>query len=242
MATIGYPVDFPEIRLPEEDGIPLESPWHHKSISLLIAVLAFLFRDRRDYYCGGDMFMYFSREQVRHHDFRGPDFFYVDGVDRFRPRGYWCVWEEDGKYPNMILELLSPSTADTDRTIKKRLYEKTFRTPDYFCYDPSSRCLEGWRLNQRQRYVKLKPNSKGWLWCEELKVWVGTWTGEFLGENGTWVRFYDEEGRLIPTVEEAERAEKEAERAEKEAALAEVARLKELLARRNGKSGTSGKA
>ena len=241
MATHGYPVEFPEIRLPEEDGIPSESPWHLKSISLLIAVLAFLFRDRKDYYCGGDMFIYYSREQARHHDFRGPDFFYVDGVDRLRPRGYWAVWEEDGKYPNMILELLTPSTADIDRTIKKRLYEKTFRTPDYFCFDPSSQLLEGWRLNQRQRYVKLKPNNKGWLWCEELKVWIGTWTGEFLGERGTWVRFYAADGQLIATGEEAAKAREEAAKAREDAANSEIARLKELLARHNGKSGNSNK-
>jgi Uma2 family endonuclease len=32
------------------------------------------------------------------------------------------VWEEDGKYPDLIIELLSDSTEDVDREIKLELY------------------------------------------------------------------------------------------------------------------------
>lgn len=46
------------------------------------------------------------------------------------------IWEEDGKYPKVIVELLSDSTAEVDRDEKKRLYAKTFRTPEYFWFAP----------------------------------------------------------------------------------------------------------
>ncbi len=34
----------------------------------------------------------------------------------------------DGKYPDLIIELLSESTATTDRNLKKSLYQDRFRT------------------------------------------------------------------------------------------------------------------
>ncbi len=45
------------------------------------------------------------------------------------------MWEEDGKYPNVIVELLSDSTVKTDRGLKKQIYQDTFRTPDYGIYN-----------------------------------------------------------------------------------------------------------
>ncbi len=46
--------------------------------------------------------------------------------------------KEGGKYPNVIVEILSDSTANIDRTKKKILYQNTFRTPNYFWFDPES--------------------------------------------------------------------------------------------------------
>jgi Uma2 family endonuclease len=208
-------VPLPEVQLLETDGEPLETPWHRAAIALLIEVLAWLFRDRSDYYVGGNMFIYYSEEQAQSLSYRGPDFFYVDGVNRFPDRLYWAVWQENGRYPDFIIELLSLSTAVVDRTVKKDLYEKTFRTHEYCCFDPFTGQLEGWRLGKR-RYGKIKPDKRGWLWIEGLNLWLGTWRGNYLGVEATWQRFYDAEGRLVPT-----RAE---------AAEAELARLKARLA------------
>jgi len=60
------------------------------------------------------------------------------------------------------------------------------------------------------------------MWTEQLQLWVGTWEGVYLGEQATWLRFYDANGVLIPIPSEAERARAEA-------AEAEVARLKARL-------------
>src|SRR5947209_3221201 len=119
---------LPKVELIETDGVPLESDWHRAAIGLLIEVIDWLFRGRTDFYVGGNMFIYYCEEQARTRRYRGPDFFFVDGVNREPRRRYWVVWKEGGRYPDLIIELLSPRTAKRDRTTKKDLYEKVFRT------------------------------------------------------------------------------------------------------------------
>lgn len=80
-------------------------------------------------------------------DFRGSDFFVLLDVDGDRSRQGWVVWEEDGRYPDVIVEFLSPSTASVGRGVKKDLSEWVFRTPDDFIYDPfAADSLSGWHL------------------------------------------------------------------------------------------------
>src|SRR5437868_1068353 len=109
----------PNVELVETDGEPLETLWHFSAIGLLLDSVCWHFRDRTNYFVAGNMFLYYSEEQARNRDYRGPDFFYVDGVDGRRLRRWWAVWEEDGRYPDVIMELLSPTTAVLDRTVKK---------------------------------------------------------------------------------------------------------------------------
>ncbi|ASC69511.1 Hypothetical Protein XM38_004380 [Halomicronema hongdechloris C2206] len=45
-----------------------------------------------------------------------------------RPRRSWVVWEEGGQYPDLIIELLSPATAQVDHTLKKTLYAEAEAT------------------------------------------------------------------------------------------------------------------
>ena len=218
--------------LPETDGFPLETPWHLAAICLLIELLTFRWRDRRDFFVGGNMFLYYSLRASRSEDFRGPDFFYVAAVDGQRPREYWAVWDENGKYPNLIVEFLSRSTAMADRTTKKDLCEQTFRTPEYYCFDPETNHLEGWHLHS-EHYRPCVPDERGWIWSETLQLWLGTWTGTFHGQTATWLRLYDAAGVLVPLGAEAER-----QRAE--AAEAELARVKVLLAQQGLKPDNPG--
>jgi Uma2 family endonuclease len=197
---------LPKVDLIETDGVPLESDWHRAAIALLIEVIDWLFRGRTDFYVGGNMFIYYCEEQARTRRYRGPDFFFVDGVNREPRRRYWVVWKEGGRYPDVIIELLSPRTAKRDRTTKKDLYEKVFRTCEYFCYDPSTQRLEGWRLGDGA-YSDLIPNEKGHLYSKRLGVWLGTWVGKYLGSQEAWLRFFDADGRLLST--RAEAAEEE---------------------------------
>lgn len=233
-------VPAPPNDLPTEDGIPMESPWHRFAMNLLIELTHVHWHDRSDFYTGGNMFVYFSATQTRQYDYRGPDFFIVTDVDGQRPRDAWVVWEEDGRYPDLIIELLSPSTAQVDKTIKKTLYERTFHTAEYYCYDPSTQELFGWHLQQRN-YVLQTPDTHGRLWSDVLQLWIGPWEGALLHGQAVWLRFFTSDGQLVPTEAEAERQRTEterqrteAERQRAEAAEAELVRLRAQLAALEG--------
>jgi Uma2 family endonuclease len=254
---------LPQVELIADDGEPMETGWHVWNMLLLIEVVETFFDGRDDYYCGGNQFIYFNEEQARNRDFRGPDFYVVLDVPHEPVRDYWCVWKEAGRYPNVIFELLSTSTAQVDLTTKKAVYEKTFRTPNYFCYDPETHQLKGWELD-KNRYVPLVPNERGWLWCSQLQLWVGLWEGNYLGHQGLWVRFYDGNGAVVlhgreiaqqeakaaqqhlkAVQEQAEAAQQQAEAAQDElaeqrrkaeAAEAELVQVKVRLAELEGRS------
>jgi Uma2 family endonuclease len=230
MASVADNV-VPQIELIDSDGEPFESLWHFLAIGLLMDCVRYFLRPRTDYFVGGNMFLYYSEEQARNRDYRGPDFFFVDEVDGTKPRRWWTVWEEDGRYPNFILELLSKSTAQVDLTTKKQLYERTFRTHEYICYDPDTHEFKGWRMGKKGRYQAISPNDQGWLWCESLELWLGLWTGKYMDQADTFPRFYDAQGNLVQTHAEAEekRAESEKQRAESEKQRAD--RLEAQLAR-----------
>jgi Uma2 family endonuclease len=189
-----------------DDGVPLESNRHRIAMNLLIRSLPQAMGDRSDYFTGGNMFVYYSRSQAMNRDFRGPDFFVVLDVDAERERQGWVVWEEEGRYPDVIVELLSPSTAAVDRGVKKTLYERVFKTSDYFIFDPfDANSLAGWTLVGKG-YQPLQQNDRGWLWCESLELWLGVWQGQVDREPPTgscsWLRFYTSVGELVPLPEE----------------------------------------
>jgi len=227
----------------------LESQWHVWQIWLLIDVVNGIFQGRDDFFAGGNMFIYYSVKQARDRDFRGPDFFFVKGVNRLPIRRYWAVWDEGGRYPNLIVELMSPSTAKFDQTIKKQIYQDIFQTAEYFLYDPDEKNLEGWRLLQGE-YQKIHANERGWLWSEQLGCWLGPWHGAYLGIPADWIRAYDHLGRLVPLQREsaeaqvkeaqgqaqAAQAQAQAAQAQAAQALAENAALKAKLAELEKKS------
>jgi Uma2 family endonuclease len=205
-----------------DDGEPLESNRHRIAMNTLIRSLQQAWADRNDFYTGGNMFIYYSSAQARNRDFRGPDFFAVLDVDGTTERQGWVVWEENGRYPDVIVELMSPSTAGVDTGAKKDIYERIFRTRDYFVYNPfDPTSLAGWRLDSNFRYQALAPNEQGWLWCETLGFWLGTWSGTIDRETAMWLRFYEPLGNLVLLSEEA--AQQEAAAAQQEAAAAQQA-------------------
>lgn len=186
-----------------DDGEPLESNRHRIAMNVLIRSLEQAWSERNDFFAGGNMFIYYSSTQARNRDFRGSDFFVVLDVNGTKSRQGWVVWEEDGRYPDVIVELMSPSTAEVDKVTKKEIYERTFRTPNYFVYDPfNPSSLQGWQLDASHRYQPLQANERGWLWCD-LGFWLGIWEGTIQRETAPWLRFFDSSGDLVLLPEEA---------------------------------------
>ncbi|WP_414578342.1 Uma2 family endonuclease [Anabaena sp. CCY 9402-a] len=174
------------------DEPEMETSLHYMQLLLLVTCLEWLWRDQNDYFIGANLTIYFSRQQLRNRDFRGPDFFLVKDTEK-RPRNSWVVWEEDGRYPDLIIELLSESTADIDRNLKKSLYENRFHTPEYFWFSPENLEFAGFELIGN-RYQEILADERGWRWSEVL--------GLYLGVENSKLRYFTADGDLVPTPEE----------------------------------------
>jgi Uma2 family endonuclease len=207
---------FAEGRELDSDEPEMESSLHYDQLALLVSTLEWHWRDREDFFIGANLSVYFRRDQLGPRELRGPDFFVVRGVER-RPRRSWTVWLEGGRYPDLIVELLSDETAHTDRTAKKALYATVFRTPEYFWFSPETGELAGFRLVEG-RYEPIAPDSADRLRSAVLGLRLGVVDG--------CLRFFDAGGVLIPTLAESVLQEREhallqEARAEQAAAWAE---------------------
>ncbi len=223
---------MPDARQLLSDEPEMESTQHYQQLALLVSSLEWCWQDRDDFFIGANLTVYYTHEQLRRRKFRGPDFFLVRDVS-CEPRNSWVVWEEGGRYPDLIIELLSDSTAKVDRTDKKSLYQNIFHTPEYFWFSPATLEFAGFRLTGKQ-YEPIPTDARGWRWSEVLELYLGVANGQ--------LRYFDKAGEIAPTPTEAakweqqqteqerQRAEQERQRAEQERQWAErlAQRLREM--------------
>src|SRR6266851_4632604 len=117
-----------------------------------------------------------------------------------------------GKAPDVVIEIVSDRRGG-EEDFKKQAYAR-LRALFYVIYDPDN-LLQGGVLRayvlQRGKYEPVEPR-----WFPEVGLGLTLWEGTFEGQHETWLRWCDQEGRVIPTG--AERAGKLAERAERLAA------------------------
>jgi Uma2 family endonuclease len=220
LAALGVEWPPTEDELPYDDGMPMETQRHALQLQLLIDPLRLFWADRDDVYVAGNMFVYFSLEQVRHQDFRGPDFFVVLGVPK-RERKSWVVWQE-GKGPDVVIDLLSESTAALDKGEKKAIYQDRLRVPEYFWFDPFSAEWAGFALRYRG-YEALTEDSQGRLISRRLGLALVRWEGVYQEVEARWLRWATLDGALLPTPQEfAAEAQRQAETLE-----AQLARYRE---------------
>ncbi len=205
--NIADTIEFPPSNL-ESDEPPLETDLHRNQIDLLIRLLKSWWQDRQDFYVSGNLTVYYNIQQLKSRDFRGPDVFVVLGAEK-KDRRSWAIWEEGGKYPNVVIELLSSSTANVDKGAKKALYQDVWRLPEYYWFDPETLEFAGFYLGNGQ-YEAIQPTEQNHLPSEQL--------GLALGIHERQLRWFTADGELIPLPEEAERqrAEQERQRAEQE--------------------------
>ena len=153
------PVRLPGQReLPCEDGEPMETERHAVQYAHLITTLAHAMRERDDVYVAGNMFVYFSPRQLKNEHFRGPDVFVVVGAEK-KERLSWVLWEEM-RLPDVVIELTSPSTRESDYGPKKDVYERVWKTAVYAIYDPATHRLDAWELDAG-RYVPAARTDEG---------------------------------------------------------------------------------
>ena len=228
--SLRSPVPAP-VEYPCSDGRPMaETAVHRKCIIDTLGGFEERFAGRPDVYVGGDMFVYYEEGNPRASVV--PDVFVVVGAvkDELRAEGWrdtYKVWEE-GKGPDLVLEVTSRSTRREDQVRKRALYAR-LGVGEYFLYDPKGEYLvpplQGLRLGSEGGYEPLAPErmvdgSEG-VWSEVA--------GLYLCRRGGALRLHDPvAGRDLRTHRE-EAAARRKEEAARRVAEARVAELEALL-------------
>ena len=157
-----------DIEYPESDGKPVgETDIHIDWIFRIRDMLRYRYRGRR-VYVGSDMLVYYEEGAPR--KFFVPDEFIVLDCEQYDRRTF-KIWEE-GRTPNVIIEVTSNRTRTKDLHTKPEIYRQ-LGIGEYFLYDPTAEYLDpalrGFRL-QDGGYVPIEPSAGGWLACEQLDI------------------------------------------------------------------------
>jgi len=226
-----------EVEYPSSDGKPMaETEFHLNNMFELIRELKGYFSVVNDVYVCGNMLMYYVPGNKRKHV--SPDVFVVRGIDK-RIRENYLVWEE-GKAPDLVIELTSTSTKHEDLETKFKLYRDVLKVHEYFLFDPQSAYLtpsmQGYRL-LGGHYSVIHPVN-GRLPSKVL--------GLHLERSETALRLFDPAcGKWLPTesetLQQAALARQKAEEGLEQETLArqetEEGLQQETLARREAEAG-----
>ena len=212
----------PEIVYSDSDGQPMaDNTLQWEWIVLVKENLEFLFADDPNVFVAGDNLIYPLEGKPA--ICVAPDVYVAFG----RPKGHrgsYKVWKEDGIFPQVVFEVLSPNNTKDEMKRKLAFYEK-HGADEYYVLDPDRIRVEG--------YVR---GSKGLVAVREMNGFKSPQLGItfHLRRDDIEVRFPDG-NRFMTTVEYTRdaaesrrqlskavfRAEQEALRAEKELQRAE---------------------
>ncbi len=179
-----------DVQYPTRDGRPIgETEVHRDNLIDLVQTLQNQFAADPKICITGNLMMYYVPGDKHRH--LSPDVFVVRGVPK-RERIYYLVWEE-GKAPDLVIELTSKTTRKEDQQKKFLLYRDTLRVGEYFLFDPYEEYLkpsfQGYRLADGE-YVPIIPEA-GRLPSAVL--------GLDLVRDGKHLRVYDPRtGQMLP--------------------------------------------
>lgn len=97
-----------------------------------------------------------------------------------------------------MIELLSDSTAQSDKNEKKLIYQNQLRVPEYFWFDPFN--PDDWAgfFLQHGVYQPISPTAQERLVSQSLGLALLRWQGNYKGTDATWLRWATSEGELLP--------------------------------------------
>jgi Uma2 family endonuclease len=233
---------------PEEPGLPDE--FHDLQPQLLSRTLRLTNYSRDNCFTASDLNLYYD---VKHHLWhKRPDWFLVVNVSRLYEgrelRRSYVSWQE-GKYPYVVIEFLSPGTESEDlgrfysqvsnnsEAVEKaeqnpltratppgkfEVYEQYLRVPHYIVYSRYTQQLRHFKL-EGGCYLEqsIQPQNPR-IWLADLEIGLGIWSGVFEDVPSNWLRWFDRQGNWLPTDTEQAQLEKEQERVEKEQAQAQL--------------------
>lgn len=129
----------PKNDYPTSDGKPMaETDLHRELMFALIDMLQHRYATDPDVYVSGDLLIFYDRGNKRRHV--APDVFVTFGVPKGR-RDNYLVWEE-GKGPDVVIEVTSKTTRAEDIRKKPDLYKDALGVKEYFLFDPTQDYLD----------------------------------------------------------------------------------------------------
>lgn len=189
-----------------------ESDLHRQMMTDLIEALQIHYRGQPEVYVSGNLLMLYEEGKPNSHV--SPDIFIALGVPQGERENY-KIWEE-GKAPDLVIEITSKSTRIRDIGFKKGLYE-VLGVRDYLLFDPRHEYLKP----SFQAY-RLEGDSFVRVLVGENCAYISAVTGlEFRIVNGV-LRIFSANGEMLLNPSEyATKAREQAARAEQEKARAE---------------------
>ena len=191
-----------------------------------------------DFFVGTDLNLYYDGRHPQW--YKRPDWFLALGVSigdqQQDMRLSYVLWQEFIS-PFLVVELLSPGTADEDLgrnireiskpPIKWEVYEKAHRVPFYVVFDRYENHFRLFSLTDGKYRERQLDETNPRFWFDELELGLGVWSGYYEGFEGQWLRWYDRQNNWIPTaIEQTELATQQAYLATKQAALERSGRLR----------------
>ena len=220
------------IEYPSSDGEPMaENKWQYVAMTDTTSALENQFIHRPDVFVGSDMLMYYRMNDNATRV--APDVFVVFGAAGKHFRDSWIVWRE-GKAPDFVMEVASPSTWQRDAAEKRDIYAGMGVT-EYWRFDPTGEHFAPQLVGERlvggeYQPIPLETDGDGTLRGRSDVLGL-----DICARPGLELRLYDPEGgQWLRTHRDSEEALQAAE-AGKQAAEEEVKRLREQL--RNLQSG-----
>ena len=209
MATVSPTPPLLKNGYPTSDGKPMaETEIHRDLVWALVAILKAFYQAQPRVYVSGNLLIFYVPGNKRRHV--APDVFVVKDVPK-RVRPNYLVWEE-GKGPDIVIELTSSSTRSEDITKKFALYQNTLKVKEYFLFDPREDYLEPSMQGYRLRKGVYQP----------IRLVHGRLPSQVLGlhleRDGGQLRLYDPSTpQWLPTPHEAQQQERQAREQERQA-------------------------
>ena len=214
------------IEYPSSDGEPMsENQWQYVAMTDTFSALANHFIHRDDVFVAGDLLVYY---QMNDNATRvAPDVFVVFGANGKHLRDSWIVWRE-GKAPDFVMEVASPSTWRRDAAEKRDIYAE-MGVSEYWRFDPTGEHFTPQLVGERLASGEYQPIPLETDGDGTLRGRSDVLTLDICARPGLELRLYDpESGQWLRTHRESEEALQAAE-AGKQAAEEEVRRLREQL-------------
>ena len=177
--------------LPDSDDTPVDNELQILIPILLRAILALVWAERRDWFFGVNMGVYYEPDKSA----IVPDSFLSLGVERYKARGRlrlsYVLWQENNTVPQWVLEVVSKTPGgEYDEKMTKYaqmgvLYYVIYN-PDYWRRDKHDP-FEVYRL-VNSIYERQMGNP---VWMPEIGLGIGCEVGTHEGCTREWLYWYD---------------------------------------------------